>query len=194
MERRIVAAVAVVLAVAVVAMRWPALETIQYVLLVGVLAHCSVCDLRNRVIPNADIAIAVSIRFAYFVATAITGSFSLDEFKASILGGFCIGALLFVLVLLIEHVTGRPGMGGGDIKLYAIAGLYVGFDKAVLVVLVSCILGFVTGFVLPAESNKNPNVNESARPIADRLRRKMPFGPFIALSLLGIVLVGPLFG
>jgi leader peptidase (prepilin peptidase) / N-methyltransferase len=60
-------------------------------------------------------------------------------------------------------------MGGGDIKLLAMVGAFLGWEPALLTVLVGASAGAVTGLSLIA---------------LKRLRRDqyLPFGPFLALG------------
>lgn len=52
------------------------------------------------------------------------------------------GSVSFLL-LLIYYFTKGKGIGGGDIKLMAAAGLLIGFPKIVLAFILGCILGSI---------------------------------------------------
>lgn len=72
------------------------------------------------------------------------------------------------------------GMGGGDMKLIAIVGLFLGFSN----VLLSMVLSFYVGatlaiFILIFKKGKN------------KLKTKVPFGPSITMATIITMLYGP---
>ena len=87
----------------------------------------------------------------------------------SILGLLVGGGLLWVLAWLSPYLFGKEGMGGGDIKLLAMIGAFLGWKPTLLAVLVGAFVGSVVGVGL----------------IALRVLRRdqyIPFGPFLALG------------
>ena len=58
--------------------------------------------------------------------------------------GLLIGGGLFLLVYLIS----RKGLGGGDVKFMAAAGLYLGLSETVPAILYGTVLAAVTGLIL----------------------------------------------
>ena len=48
-----------------------------------------------------------------------------------------------ILILLISSAVTKNGIGGGDVKLMAVAGLLIGWQKILLAFLLGCILGSV---------------------------------------------------
>ena len=87
-----------------------------------------------------------------------------------ILGGFVIAAVLLLVSLVFDKVTGKEGLGGGDIKLFFVTGLYLGLAGNLLNLLVSCLTGLL--FVVVWK------------------REKIPFVPAIALSTWLCLLFG----
>lgn len=58
------------------------------------------------------------------------------------LAGACaLGGGVLAITLVLDYLLGKESMGGGDIKLYAVAGLYLGPGKGLLMLIVSCLLG-----------------------------------------------------
>ena len=53
------------------------------------------------------------------------------------------GAAVSVPLLIILFVTGGAGIGGGDVKLMAAAGLVLGWKNIILAFLLACIFGAV---------------------------------------------------
>ena len=77
---------------------------------------------------------------------------------------------MLLLTLLFDRATGKESMGGGDIKLFFMTGLYLGPAGALLGLILSCVLGLVFA--------------------AASRRRKIPFGPAISLSAMLVLLWG----
>jgi len=58
--------------------------------------------------------------------------------------GFAVGGGMFLLVYLIS----RKGLGGGDVKFMAVAGLYLGFNNSLSAMLCGTALAALTGISL----------------------------------------------
>ena len=69
-------------------------------------------------------------------------------------------------------------MGGGDIKLAAMLGAFLGWQKVLLIFLSSAVIGLVISVAIMAFSAKL------------RQERVIPFGPFIALAAVVTMLYG----
>ena len=172
-----VAALALLAALAFVVRFGFALETLQYVALTVLLGWASAEDLNSRTIPNPCILAAAGVRAAYFALSAALGGFDAAECALCIASGLGVGAALVVFGLAFERATGREGMGGGDVKLYAVAGLFLGIEGAVFVVLISCVLA------LAAAALTKPSEGGDAG-----LARALPFGPAIAVAIVLVAL------
>lgn len=81
-----------------------------------------------------------------------------------------LGALAGGGVLLVIAVASRGGMGGGDIKLMAALGAWLGLEGTFMVMVLSFLLGGGAGIVILALKIRGRN-----DPLA--------FGPYIALAL-----------
>ncbi|MCX7780945.1 MAG: prepilin peptidase [Negativicutes bacterium] len=80
-------------------------------------------------------------------------------------------------VLLVIAVLTRGGMGGGDIKLMAVLGLWLGWPHIIIVMFGSFIIGGIAGVLLMLLKLKGR-------------RDYIPFGPFIALAAFLTMLYG----
>ena len=174
----VVSACTVLAALAVVVRFGFSTETLQYVALAVLLGWVSVEDLRSRTIPNGCIFAMMAVRIAYFAVLASLGRFDAGECAFFLASGLGTGAVLSLFTLAFERLTGREGMGGGDVKLYAVAGLYLGVDGAAFVLFLSCV------FVLVAAVLAKPSEAEEAG-----FARTLPFGPAIAASIILVALV-----
>ena len=131
--------------------------------LFSMLLVLSVIDWREFIIPNG-------INLVILILGVIRLVTDLDNWLL-----YLIGMLSVSLVVLLLHVlTGGNGLGMGDVKLVAAAGLLLGWPKMLLAVLV----GSLVGAVIHSLRMKRG---------ADR---KLAFGPYLAAGIWFSALVG----
>ena len=98
----------------------------------------------------------------------------------AVLGIAVGGGILWALAWASPYLFGKEGMGGGDIKLLAMIGAFLGWKPALLTIMVGSLAGSVIGVSL----------------IALRLMKRddyIPFGPFLVLgALLSMFFAQPL--
>ena len=92
----------------------------------------------------------------------------------NVLAGLAYGGGLLGISLVLDKVLGRDSLGGGDIKLFAVVGLYLGFVGTLFALLIAC----VVGLALHALSRGREG------------SREFPFGPSIALASAAMLLYG----
>lgn len=104
----------------------------------------------------------------------IFGFFAQEGWRAyavfGLAGGIPIAAGLLGLTFLADRIAGQETMGGGDIKMLFVTGLYLGFAQNLLNLIVSCLAGIL--FAVMVKKNK------------------IPFGPAIAASTVFVMLTG----
>lgn len=134
------------------------LELIGAWLLLAALVAIAAIDLEHQVIPDAISLPAIAAGLAL---SFVTPSRSWID---SLLGIAVGGGMPFAVIVL-----SRGGMGGGDIRLGAVIGAFLGWQLAVLSLFMAVLLGGVAATALL---------------IAGRKGRKdrIPFGPFLAWS------------
>jgi leader peptidase (prepilin peptidase) / N-methyltransferase len=108
--------------------------------------------------------------FSFFPSAGISPL----EALIGIVGG---GGFLFLVGTVFEKVTGREGMGGGDVKLLAMIGAWMGWKALPFIVLISALTGSVIGGVSLALTRQG-------------MRSRIPFGPFLALGALVFLFFG----
>ena len=104
----------------------------------------SVSDLRKKLIPNT-IILAMLASWAIVIMPQLF--FDTDAALATALDsalGFALGGGLFMAIYLIS----RKGLGGGDVKLMAAAGLYLGYNGVLSSMFCGTLLAAVTVAVL----------------------------------------------
>lgn len=142
------------------------LEFFLYSILACGLIVCSFVDIDLKIIPDEVL-----------LFTAVAGIFlTIINTRASFLQGL-IGALVGGSIFLTLAFTFKEGMGGGDIKLIAVIGFYLGWENVLLTIWAASLLVLVISPVLfiPAK----------------RLKKAMiPFGPFLSLGAVITILWG----
>jgi leader peptidase (prepilin peptidase)/N-methyltransferase len=103
-----------------------------------------------------------------------------EQIAAHVLGAIA-GYLTFKGIAIgYRAVRGRDGLGGGDAKLLAVAGAWVGWSELPDVVLLAALLGIAGAIV------------SRARGHAMNSMTALPFGPCLAIALWIVRLHGPL--
>jgi leader peptidase (prepilin peptidase)/N-methyltransferase len=85
------------------------------------------------------------------------------------MGALLGGGSLFAIATLYQWFFKREGMGGGDVKLLAMIGAFLGWDSVILTILLSSLVGSVIGIMMMIIRGKN-------------LKYAIPFGPFLSLG------------
>ena len=88
-----------------------------------------------------------------------------------ILGSLLAGGLFFLVFMGALAILKREGLGGGDVKLAAAAGLVVGWKFALLGLLIASVVGSVVLSILNKKTHGGRN-------------KEYPFGPFITGGIL----------
>ncbi len=129
-------------------------------------------DLDHRIIPDV-----ISL-------PGIAGGFGLSFFlpeptwTESLIGLLAGGGSLYLVAVGYEALTKREGMGGGDVKLLAMIGAWLGW-KAIL-------------FTLFLASLSGTLIGGGAMLLQKQGRHyAIPFGPFLAFGALAYVFFGP---
>lgn len=149
------------------------------------LLSAALADLAERIIPNELIIAGVSAWMATlpFLAAnpnafglealilAATDSPTLAAVTNGLAGGAGTAFLLLALSLALDALTGAPNLGGGDLKLFFVTGLFLGFAGNLLNLFAACLFALV---LRPASSDGT-----------------FPFAPAIAAATWFTLLFGP---
>ena len=155
-------------------------------LTVSVLITIALCDAENMFIPD-------SLQIAFLIL-AIANVFTDTSIWQEKLIGLFIGGGFFLMIYFLSFLLfKREGLGLGDVKLMAIAGLYLGFKN----VLVAIIIAVFSALIFCA-LNKKTKTNESDLKKAqsesdvssendgtsDKKGAEFPFAPYLAFGIL----------
>ena len=172
----------------------PTFESLQLLIFMGTLLVASLIDLETYTIPNKCIVVALLTRIAYLLSLCyISPEYSWFCFKNSLISLLVVGTALIVLALIMDKLLKRPSMGGGDIKLLAVAAFYFGWKQCILVVLIACILGIAHGLYWQSKTTTNQTnscSSEASTSEEQTPRGSFPWGPSIAFACWIVALFG----
>lgn len=157
-----------------VAILWvfgPSLEAVVYGGLYSLLLVVAGTDISHKIIPNV-------ITFPGIVVGLISAATILPLGLVNGLLGLLVGGgILWLLAWASPYLFGKEGMGGGDIKLLAMIGAFLGWKPAVMTIMVGSFLGSLVGVTL----------------IASKVIKRedyIPFGPFLVCGALVALFFG----
>ena len=142
------------------------LELIVAILFISMLVIITVSDLAYMLIPDK-----VLLFFGALLIIARVFS-PLEPWWDSIIGA--VGG--FGLLLLIA-ILSKGGMGGGDIKLFAVIGLVLGIIPTLLTLFLAAFIGAIVGVIHLRRSKQGR-------------KTPVPFGPSIALAAIIVYFYG----
>lgn len=124
------------------------------------LGAISVIDIKTKTIPDKAVICVLIIGFAScFVDNSV-------PFYDKLLGIIAAGILPFLAIVITDG-----GMGGGDVKLTAAAGMFVGWQRAIFSVATAFTLGAVFSIIVLLVFKKSR-------------RTQIPFAPFISAGFI----------
>lgn len=129
-------------------------------------------DLEHQIIPDLVTLPGMVIGLA---VSLIPGGITPVQ---SLIGLLVGGGALYLIAVLGDWLFKKESMGGGDVKMAAMLGAFLGWEKVLLVFMASAVIGLVVSVALMAFSAKL------------RRTRVVPFGPFIALAAVLAIIWG----
>lgn len=140
--------------------------------LVAALLVITFIDIDHKIIPDVITYPGIVVGF---LTSLVLGRIT---YKESLFGIILGGGVLLLIALGYYLLTKREGMGGGDIKLLAMIGAFLGWKGVIFTVFVGSAIGTVVGIALALRT-------EGGRKLA------IPFGPFLSLGALLFLFFGP---
>jgi len=141
----------------------PSLNFFIYFAFVATLIVITVIDLYHQIIPDV---ISLPGIGAGLLASLVLPQFT---FFDSLIGALLGGGSLFLVATLYQWLFKREGMGGGDVKLLAMIGAFLGWKAVILTILLGSLVGSITGIIIMVLKGKD-------------LKYAIPFGPFLSLG------------
>jgi leader peptidase (prepilin peptidase)/N-methyltransferase len=149
----------------------PTVKFFTYFVYFAVLIVITFIDLDHQIIP--DIITLPGIPIFTLAAIFLIKRPWTDALLGLLIGGGVLLAIAFVYELIAK----REGMGGGDIKLLAMIGGFLGWQSLIFVLLFSSLFGAIVGFTLILVQKRD-------------MKYAVPFGPFLAAAVVAYVFWG----
>lgn len=141
----------------------PTLQLASALVLLSMLVAISGIDLDHQIIPDLLSVPGVVVGLLMSLAPGAIG------WPASTLG-VVVGAGVFLVIIAASSLAlGQAGMGGGDVKLGAMLGAFLGWKLVLFSILISVLVGGLLAGGLLATGRKGR-------------KDPIPFGPFLALG------------
>jgi leader peptidase (prepilin peptidase)/N-methyltransferase len=149
----------------------PSLDYLFYFAFVAALIVITVIDLYHQIIPDVISLPGIGV--------GLLGSLLLPDlvFLNSLIGMFLGGGSLFLVATGYQWLFKREGMGGGDVKLLAMIGAFLGWRAVILTILLSSLIGSVTGILIILLKGKD-------------FKYAIPYGPFLSLGAVFCLFYG----
>ncbi len=143
------------------------LYTLDIMVLTSCLFTLSLIDLDTMTIPDRFLMIPAvcQLIYAYYYGGFASVWYSLWH-------GLVLGGAVLLLSLFMDKVLKKESMGGGDIKLLFVLGLFLDLPECLLLLVFSCVLGLVMALLLR------------------RSDKAFPFGPALSAGMLLTLMVG----
>jgi leader peptidase (prepilin peptidase)/N-methyltransferase len=127
-------------------------------------------DLEHHLLPNVVTlpGILVGLAFSTMLPPGLT-----DALIGTLVGG----GILWVIGEAYYRYAGQEGMGGGDVKMLAMIGAFLGWQLVILTLVLSSILGSIIGVIVLTVRRGG-------------MKYALPYGTFLSLAALTASLVG----
>jgi leader peptidase (prepilin peptidase) / N-methyltransferase len=148
------------------------IEAAVYFCFMAALIVISFIDIDHQIVPDSISLPAIPI--------GLISSFILPSihFSEALIGMFVGGGILYFIAWSYQLITGKEGMGGGDIKLLAMIGAFIGWKGVLVVMFIASASGALVGVLLMLVAHKN-------------MKYAVPFGPFLSIAAIVYVFNGP---
>lgn len=143
----------------------PTPQTLIYLLFFASLVAVIFIDLSHQIIP--DLITLPGIVIGVIAAATILP----PGLKDSLIGLFLGGGLFYLVAVLSVAILKKEGMGGGDIKLIAMIGAFLGWQAVLLTIFLAALSGSIIGISM---------IMTKGRDRTDMI----PFGPYLVFGAL----------
>lgn len=145
------------------------LQTVQYLILTVLLLSVALVDYDAGVIPDSLLLVMI-VDWLVFTPF-LNGGALWQNLACGLAGGLTASVPLLLLSLGMDLILKKESMGGGDIKLFFVSGLFFSWRGILFLIILSCILGLVFALITHKTTGNEENP------------RAFPFGPAIAVSV-----------
>ena len=143
-------------------------EGILYCLLASALLVIAVIDFRTYEIP-------FGLNVFIFLLGVVRLCTDIKNWALYVAGFFLVSGMFLLAAWISLKFLKKDGMGGGDVKLMAAAGLLLGGPKIFLSMMIGCVLAVIVHPIRMKVSGED---------------RQLAFGPYLAVGILIAALTG----
>lgn len=167
-------------------------EALKWAIFAALMVVLTITDLRERILPDkvtfAGLGLGLLLSLftrpvdgtALWLAThlfAYPPPEAALSFGDALIGAGVASGLLWLVAEGYFRARGREGMGLGDVKMMAMAGAFLGLQRALLTILLGSLLGSVIGIAVIAIGRKGRDF-------------ELPFGTFLGAGAMLVVFFG----
>lgn len=134
--------------------------TVLMALFLVFLAACAAADIEKGIVPDL---------MAVLIAVLAIIQILINELTVQNIFYYICGALVLSVPMLVVALIIKNGFGGGDIKMMAAAGLFLGLDKTLIAGFIAFLIAGLYGAVLLIQKGKGP-------------KAKIRLAPYLALG------------
>jgi leader peptidase (prepilin peptidase)/N-methyltransferase len=153
---------------------WP--RMIGFSVFTCLLIACAGIDYDLRIIPDRLTLPGVALGVLFSVTLLREGPVDQALWR-SVLGMLVGGGSLYVFSALYKLIRGVEGMGGGDVKLMAMVGAFLGFRLSLLTIFLASVIGGIVGVAVMRKSGRG-------------MKTAVPFGVFLSPAAIVSMLWG----
>jgi len=150
------------------------LRFLIFFIFTAVLIVITFIDLDHQIIP--DVLTLPGIPIFFLLAIFVVKIPWLEALIGLLIGG----GVLFAIAFVYELLTKREGMGGGDIKLLAMIGGFLGWKSLIFILLFSSFSGAIAGITAMIIKKQD-------------MKYAVPFGPFLSAAAVAYLFWGDAF-
>jgi leader peptidase (prepilin peptidase)/N-methyltransferase len=150
------------------------LRFLIFFIFTAVLIVITFIDLDHQIIP--DVLTLPGIPIFFLLAIFVVKITWLEALIGLLIGG----GVLFAIAFVYELLTKREGMGGGDVKLLAMIGGFLGWKSLIFILLFSSFSGAIAGITAMIIKKQD-------------MKYAVPFGPFLSAAAVAYLFWGDAF-
>ncbi|MBU1712511.1 MAG: prepilin peptidase [Proteobacteria bacterium] len=147
-------------------------EGLAYFIFISALIVITFIDIDHRIIP--DVISLPGIPIGFLMASFLLPSINYMESLIGILAG---GGSLLAVAWIYNLITKKEGMGGGDIKLLAMIGAFIGLKGVLFTIFAASATGTIAGIAVMLKTQKG-------------MKLAVPFGPFLSIGTILYIFFG----
>ncbi len=149
----------------------PCVEALVYFVFIAILMVATFIDIDLQIIPDVITLPGIVV---FFLLSLAVPDMTWDKSLIGIIAG---GGSLLAVAWIYSLLTGKEGMGGGDIKLLAMIGAITGWEGVLFTIMMASAIGTLAGISVMVKTGKN-------------MKLAVPFGPFLSIGAILYIFFG----